>query len=100
VSPAPEPLGGDCGIAPRRVFFDRRGTPSHRRPDEPTAAHVLDVLHLLPTREEPGSAVPRYFRRSYHPSQAGSPRRAVAHPATPAAAHAAAGAVEHVAPRP
>ncbi|MFE4536740.1 metal-dependent hydrolase [Streptomyces scopuliridis] len=48
---------------------------------------------LLPTWRELGSAIPRYFRRSYHPSQEGSLRRAVDYLATSSAARAAAGAV-------
>ncbi len=48
---------------------------------------------LLPTWRELGSAVPRYFRRSYHPSQEGSLRSAVAYLASSPAARAAAGAV-------
>jgi hypothetical protein len=39
-------------IAPRRVSFDWRETPLHWIPDEPTATHVINVLHLLlPTGE-------------------------------------------------
>lgn len=46
---------GGCGesgagrrpIAPRRVSFDWRGTPPHWIPGEPTAGHVINVLHLL-----------------------------------------------------
>ncbi|WEB41466.1 metal-dependent hydrolase [Streptomyces yunnanensis] len=34
-------------IAPRRVAFDWRETPLHWIPDEPTATHVINVLHLL-----------------------------------------------------
>ncbi|MFD7101610.1 metal-dependent hydrolase [Streptomyces celluloflavus] len=34
-------------IAPRRVSFDWRETPLHWIPDEPTATHVISVLHLL-----------------------------------------------------
>ncbi|WP_329253539.1 metal-dependent hydrolase [Streptomyces sp. NBC_01478] len=34
-------------IAPRRVSFDWSRTPLHWIPDEPTATHVLNVLHLL-----------------------------------------------------
>lgn len=34
-------------IAPRRVSFDWRDTPLHWIPDEPTATHVINVLHLL-----------------------------------------------------
>ncbi|MFE2744157.1 metal-dependent hydrolase [Streptomyces scopuliridis] len=48
---------------------------------------------LLPTWRELGSAIPRYFRRSYHPSQEGSLRKAVDYLATSPAARAAAGAV-------
>ncbi|MFI5756122.1 metal-dependent hydrolase [Streptomyces sp. NPDC051569] len=35
------------GIAPRRVSFDWRETPLHWIPEEPTATHVINVLHLL-----------------------------------------------------
>ncbi|MGW1072361.1 metal-dependent hydrolase [Streptomyces sp. NPDC002537] len=48
---------------------------------------------LLPGWRELGSAVPRYLRRSYHPSQEGSLRRAVEYLATSPAARAAAGAI-------
>lgn len=48
---------------------------------------------LLPTWRELGAAIPRYFRRSYHPSQEGSLRRAVDYLATSPAARAAAGAI-------
>lgn len=48
---------------------------------------------LLPTWRELGSAIPRYFRRSYHPSQECSLRKAVDYLATSPAARAAAGAV-------
>ncbi|MER6158484.1 metal-dependent hydrolase [Streptomyces sp. NPDC001868] len=34
-------------IAPRRVSFDWEKTPLHWIPDEPTATHVINVLHLL-----------------------------------------------------
>jgi predicted metal-dependent hydrolase len=34
-------------ILPRHVSFDWRGTPLHWIPDEPTATHVINVLHLL-----------------------------------------------------
>ncbi|MEK2474618.1 MULTISPECIES: metal-dependent hydrolase [Streptomyces] len=34
-------------IVPRRVAFDWRETPLHWIPDEPTATHVINVLHLL-----------------------------------------------------
>ncbi|MFE9409324.1 metal-dependent hydrolase [Streptomyces sp. NPDC006704] len=48
---------------------------------------------LLPTWKELGSAIPRYVRRSYHPSQEGSLRKAVEYLAASPAARAAAGAV-------
>jgi uncharacterized protein len=48
---------------------------------------------LLPSSRELGAAVPRYLRRSYHPSQEGSLRRAVDYLATSPAARAAAGAI-------
>ncbi|MFD7897290.1 metal-dependent hydrolase [Streptomyces sp. NPDC059743] len=48
---------------------------------------------LLPPWRELGAAIPRYFRRSYHPSREGSLRRAVEYLATSPAARAAAGAV-------
>ncbi|MFC5027304.1 metal-dependent hydrolase [Streptomyces sp. SID13666] len=34
-------------IKPRRVSFDWKRTPLHWIPDEPTATHVINVLHLL-----------------------------------------------------
>lgn len=34
-------------ITPRRVSFDWEETPLHWIPDEPTATHVINVLHLL-----------------------------------------------------
>ncbi|MEU4346776.1 metal-dependent hydrolase [Streptomyces sp. NPDC023838] len=48
---------------------------------------------LLPSWKELGAAIPRYFRRSYHPSQEGSLRKAVEYLATSPAARVAAGAV-------
>ncbi|MBB4894125.1 hypothetical protein FHS39_003159 [Streptomyces olivoverticillatus] len=48
---------------------------------------------LLPSWRELGGAVPRYFRRSYHPSKEGSLRRAVDYLATSPAARSAAGAI-------
>ncbi|MFD8978375.1 metal-dependent hydrolase [Streptomyces sp. NPDC059564] len=48
---------------------------------------------LLPAWRELGAAIPRYLRRSYHPSQEGSLRRAVEYLAASPAARAAAGAV-------
>ncbi|GAU66803.1 hypothetical protein SSP35_03_04510 [Streptomyces sp. NBRC 110611] len=48
---------------------------------------------LLPTWRELGAAIPRYLRRSYHPSQEGSLRKAVAYLASSPAARAAAGSV-------
>ncbi|MFD4241338.1 metal-dependent hydrolase [Streptomyces sp. NPDC058525] len=106
--------GTGYAITPRRVAFDWRATPLHWIPGEPTATHVINVLQLLlpagerwfvkvfnrgvakgllPTWRELGTAIPRYFRRSYHPSQEGSLRRAVEYLAASPAARAAAGAV-------
>ncbi|MFF3754799.1 metal-dependent hydrolase [Streptomyces sp. NPDC002018] len=48
---------------------------------------------LLPSWRELGAAIPRYFRRSYHPSREGSPHTAVEYLATSPAARAAAGAM-------
>ncbi|MGY0025288.1 metal-dependent hydrolase [Streptomyces sp. YJ-C3] len=48
---------------------------------------------LLPSWRELGAAVPRYLRRSYHPSQEGSLRKAVEYLAASPAARAAAGAI-------
>ena len=48
---------------------------------------------LLPSWKELGSAVPRYLRRSYHPSKEGSLRRAVEYLAQSPAARTAAGAI-------
>ncbi|MCD9143714.1 metal-dependent hydrolase [Streptomyces albireticuli] len=48
---------------------------------------------LLPTWRELGAAVPRYLRRSYHPSREGSLRKAVAYLAASPGARAAAGAI-------
>ncbi|MFJ2645985.1 metal-dependent hydrolase [Streptomyces sp. NPDC087420] len=42
-----ERSGERYAIAPRRVSFDWRRTPLHWIPDEPTATHVINVLHLL-----------------------------------------------------
>ncbi|ARZ68998.1 hypothetical protein SMD11_3362 [Streptomyces albireticuli] len=48
---------------------------------------------LLPSWRELGAAVPRYLRRSYHPSREGSLRKAVAYLATSPGARSAAGAI-------
>lgn len=48
---------------------------------------------LLPEWRELAAALPRYFKRSYHPSQEGSLRKAVEYLASSPAARAAAGAV-------
>ncbi|MEV0317541.1 metal-dependent hydrolase [Streptomyces sp. NPDC050658] len=48
---------------------------------------------LLPAWRELGAAIPRYLRRSYHPSQEGSLRKAVEYLAQSPAARAAAAAV-------
>jgi predicted metal-dependent hydrolase len=45
---------------------------------------------LLPTWRELGAAIPRYFKRSYHPSQEGSLSRAVEYLRRSPAARAAA----------
>ncbi|WP_406512384.1 hypothetical protein [Streptomyces sp. NBC_00161] len=50
------------------------------------------TARLLPTQREPGTAISRYFRQSYHPSQEGSLRRAVEYLAASPAARAAAAA--------
>ncbi|MEW2161590.1 metal-dependent hydrolase [Streptomyces sp. NPDC007084] len=52
---------------------------------------------LLPTWRELGAAVPRYLRRSYHPSREGSLRRAVEYLAQSPAARSALGAVARAA---
>ncbi|MCQ4081738.1 metal-dependent hydrolase [Streptomyces sp. RB6PN25] len=52
---------------------------------------------LLPTWRELGAAIPRYLRRSYHPSQEGSMRAAVEYLATSPAARAAAAAMRRAA---
>lgn len=58
------------------------------------AAHNRAVRKgLLPTWKALGAAVPRYLRRSYHPSQEGSLRRAVEYLAHSPAARTAAGAI-------
>lgn len=58
------------------------------------AAHNRAVRKgLLPTWKELGTAIPRYLRRSYHPSQEGSLRRAVEYLAQSPAARSAAGAI-------
>ncbi|MFF1355823.1 metal-dependent hydrolase [Streptomyces sp. NPDC058297] len=48
---------------------------------------------LLPSWRELGAAIPRYLRRSYHPSQEGSLRKAVEYLARSPAARTAAGAI-------
>lgn len=58
------------------------------------AAHNRAVRKgLLPTWKGLGTAIPRYLRRSYHPSQEGSLRRAVEYLAQSPAARSAAGAI-------
>ncbi|QFQ98638.1 metal-dependent hydrolase [Streptomyces phaeolivaceus] len=48
MSPQDEPdEKGHHVITPRRVSFDWERTPLHWIPDEPTATHVINVLHLL-----------------------------------------------------
>lgn len=70
------PRGTSYAISPRRVAFGRK-----------------TARGLLPTWRELGTAIPRYFRQSYHPSQEGSLRKAVEYLAASPAARAAAGAV-------
>ncbi|MGW8669930.1 metal-dependent hydrolase [Streptomyces niveus] len=88
--------------APVMVWFWARGAAYLIRHDPQLAGRLRYSLRehnravakgLLPTWRELGSAVPRYFRRSYHPSQEGSLRRAVDYLAASPAARAAAGAV-------
>lgn len=55
--------------------------------------HRAVAKGLLPAWRELGTAIPRYFRRSYHPSQEGSLRRAVGYLAASPAARTAAGTV-------
>lgn len=65
-----------------------------RRPRHSPREHNRAVAKgLLPTWRELGMAIPRYLRRSYHPSQEGSLRRAVEYLAASPAARSAAGAV-------
>ncbi|GHF42754.1 metal-dependent hydrolase [Streptomyces mashuensis] len=45
--PAVRAAGEGHRIAPRRVAFDWQDTPLHWIPGEPTATHVINVLHLL-----------------------------------------------------
>ncbi|MFE2373403.1 metal-dependent hydrolase [Streptomyces sp. NPDC059398] len=72
----------------------RRGRGPGGRPGYSLRKHNRAVARgLLPTWGELGSAIPRYFRRSYHPSQEGSLRRAVEYLATSPAARTAAGAI-------
>ncbi|WP_406155319.1 metal-dependent hydrolase [Streptomyces sp. NBC_01023] len=72
----------------------RQGPGPAGRPRYSLRKHNRAVARgLLPTWGELGSAIPRYFRRSYHPSQEGSLRRAVEYLAASPAARAAAGAI-------
>ncbi|MBT2471989.1 metal-dependent hydrolase [Streptomyces sp. ISL-66] len=57
------------------------------------AHHRAAAEGLRPTWRELGMAIPRYLRRSYHPSQEGSLRRAVEYLAASPTARSAAGAV-------
>ncbi|WP_306324002.1 MULTISPECIES: metal-dependent hydrolase [unclassified Streptomyces] len=64
------------------------------RPRYSLAEHNRAVRKgLLPSWRELGAAIPRYLRRSYHPSQEGSLRKAVDYLSTSPAARAAAGAI-------
>ncbi|WP_371793558.1 metal-dependent hydrolase [Streptomyces sp. NBC_01471] len=72
----------------------RHGPGTEGRPRYSLREHNRAVTkRLLPSWGELGSAIPRYFRRSYHPSQEGSLRRAVEYLAASPAARAAAGAI-------
>ncbi|MEV4975745.1 metal-dependent hydrolase [Streptomyces scopuliridis] len=95
-------VGTMCVTAPVLLWLWASGTAYLIRHDPQLAGRLRYSLRehnkavgkgLLPTWRELGSAIPRYFRRSYHPSQEGSLRRAVDYLATSPAARAAAGAV-------
>jgi len=75
-------------IAPRRVAWHDPRLPRgrYRFKDHRAAAR----RGLIPSWAALHSAMPRYVRRSYHPSQEGSIRKAVAYLAISPAARAAA----------
>ncbi|OKK18211.1 hypothetical protein AMK16_17840 [Streptomyces sp. CB00455] len=83
MSAAAETGAGPYPITPRRPAFDGKSVPV--------------AMGLLSAWSESGTAIPRYLRRSYHPSQEGSPRRAVEYPAASPAARTAAGAASRAA---
>ncbi|MFJ2673932.1 metal-dependent hydrolase [Streptomyces sp. NPDC087525] len=92
-------IGTMCVTAPVLLWLWARGTAYLIRHDPQLAGRPRYSLRahnravgkgLLPTWRELGSAIPRYFRRSYHPSQEGSSRRAADYlAASPAAREAA-----------
>ncbi|NGO67533.1 metal-dependent hydrolase [Streptomyces boncukensis] len=95
-------VGGMVVTAPVLLWLWAWGTSYLLRHDPQLAGSLRYSLRehnravakgLLPTWRELGAAIPRYFRRSYHPSQEGSLRRAVDYLASSPAARAAAGAV-------
>jgi predicted metal-dependent hydrolase len=67
------------GILPRRVAFGWWHAPLRRISGEPTATHLLDVLHALQPAGE-RQTIPRYVQRSCPPSREGSMRRVTACP--------------------
>lgn len=100
-------IGTMCVTAPVLLWMWAWGAAYLIRHDPQLAGRVRYSLRehnkavdkgLLPTWRELGSAIPRYFRRSYHPSQEGSLCKAVEYLATSPAARAAAGAVGRATP--
>ncbi|MFJ9032993.1 metal-dependent hydrolase [Streptomyces sp. NPDC102274] len=98
-------IGTMCVTAPVLLWLWARGAAYLIRHDPRLAGRLRYSLRehnkavdkgLLPTWRELGSAIPRYFRRSYHPSQEGSLRKAVDYLATSPAARAAVDAVDAV----
>ncbi|MGW6025883.1 metal-dependent hydrolase [Streptomyces sp. NPDC055099] len=95
-------IAGMTVTAPVMLYLWLWGTAYLMRRDPQLAGRVRYSLAehnkavrkgLLPTWREIGTAIPRYLRRSYHPSQEGSLRKAVEYLAESPAARAAAGAV-------
>ncbi|MFD7313867.1 metal-dependent hydrolase [Streptomyces sp. NPDC056652] len=101
-------IGTMCVTAPVLLWLWARGTTYLIRRDPQLTGRPRYTLRdhnraigkgLLPTWRELGSAIPRYFRRSYHPSQEGSSRKATDYLATSPAARAAARAATDAARR-
>ncbi len=95
-------IAGMAVTAPVMLYLWVWGTAYLLRHDPQLAGRVRYSLRehnravrkgLLPTWKELGAAVPRYLRRTYHPSQEGSLRKAVEYLAVSPAARAAAGAI-------